>query len=327
MRWSTRLRRWSAFCGFSSGSYRLGEEIIPASSAASSGVTSFARRAFGSSSSSGSVGVRVLDSRGRGALLLLGLVAVAEVGAHRGLDAVGAVPEIDGVQVLGEDLVLRPLALEVIGERRLAQFLEHRAVALGRERVLHELLRDRRAALRRSALQHVLHERARDAGVVDALVLVEAPVLDRDHGVLDVGRDLALLEQDAVLVAGQRGDLAVDVAGPPAAGPVRVEDGVAGGPVLGAVLERGQVARHGHQHPEDGRDDRQQADAEQDEGEPQLLQLRLAARGRRRRDARLRGPDARRRLLHRGSAVRPQEAASARSGLACDGRRRLLHRW
>ena len=230
MRWSTRLRRWSALRGFSSGSYRLGEEIIPASSAASAGVTSLASRAFGSSSSSASVRRRVLHPRGRGALLLLGLVAVAEVGAHRGLDAVGAVAEVDRVQVLGEDLLLRPLALEVIGERRLAQLLEHRAVGLGGERVLHELLGDGRATLGGAALQHVLHERAADAGVVDALVLVEALVLDGDDGVLDVGRDLALLEQDAVLVAGELGDLAGDVAGLPAAGPVGVEDASSGRP-------------------------------------------------------------------------------------------------
>ena len=124
--------------GFSTGSYSDGEAIIPASSAASAGRStsrapprsSGARRPWPS-----------VPSR------LVRLVAVAEVGARGGLHAVGAVAEVDGVQVLGEDLLLRPLALEVVGERGLAQLLEDRAVALGRERVLHELLGDRRAAL------------------------------------------------------------------------------------------------------------------------------------------------------------------------------------
>ena len=188
-----------------------------------------------------------------GAGALVGLVTVAEVGADRRLDAVRAVAEVDGVEVLGEDLVLRPLALEVVGERGLAQLLEHRAVALRVEGVLHELLGDRRATLRGAALEHVLHERAPDAGVVHALVRVEAPVLDRDHGVLDVRRDLALAHQDAVLVAGELRDLLagqvvlVEVV---AARGVREEHRVLGTVVLGAVLEAGEVARDRHQHPE-----------------------------------------------------------------------------
>jgi hypothetical protein len=48
----------------------------------------------------------------------------------RRLDPVGALAEVDGVQVLGEDLVLVPLALEVVGEGGLAEFLEDRSAAL-----------------------------------------------------------------------------------------------------------------------------------------------------------------------------------------------------
>ena len=156
----------------------------------------------------------LLDDRRRvahagvvGAGALVRLVAVAEVGAHGGLDPVGAVAEVDRVQVLREDLLLRPLALEVVSERGLAELLEHGAVALCGQRVLHELLRDGRAALGGAALQDVLDERARDAGVVHSLVAVEAAVLDRDHRVLDVRRDLVLADKDAVLVAGELGDL------------------------------------------------------------------------------------------------------------------------
>src|SRR4029453_18727926 len=103
---------------------------------------------------------------------LVRLVAVAEVGANRGVEPVGAVAEVDGVQVLREDLLLRPLPLEVVRERRLAELLEDGPVALRVERVLHELLRDGRRALGRAGLETALCEGARDAGVVDALVAV-----------------------------------------------------------------------------------------------------------------------------------------------------------
>ncbi len=56
MRWSTRFRRAIAACGCWTGSYMLGEEIMPASSAASCGATFMASRAFGSGCSSGATG-------------------------------------------------------------------------------------------------------------------------------------------------------------------------------------------------------------------------------------------------------------------------------
>ena len=46
--------------------------------------------------------------------------AVAEVDAAGLLDPVGAVAEVDRVEVGGQDLVLRPALLELPGERRLA---------------------------------------------------------------------------------------------------------------------------------------------------------------------------------------------------------------
>ena len=65
---------------------------------------------------------------------------LAEVSAGRRLDPVGALAEVDGVQVLGEDLVLGPVALELGGERGLAELLEDRSAPLRLERVLDELL-------------------------------------------------------------------------------------------------------------------------------------------------------------------------------------------
>ena len=65
--------------------------------------------------------------------------------------------------------------------------------------VLHELLRDRRAALR-PPRQQVDGGRAREADRVDRPVLVEALVLDRDDRLLHDLRDLVGLDELAVLV-------------------------------------------------------------------------------------------------------------------------------
>jgi hypothetical protein len=195
------------------------------------------------------------------------VLLAAEVGPRGRLDPVRAVPEVHGVQVLGEDLRLGPAPLEVVGERRLLELLEDRPLTLGVEGVLHELLGDRRAALHRLLALHVLPEGARDAGVVDALVLVEAPVLDRDHGVLHVRRDLRLPQQDAVLVVRQLRDLLLAVGGD--------QRGVAGGLELRRVLERRKLVGDRHHHPEDGRDQREQREAGDDQQQPQLLDLPL----------------------------------------------------
>jgi hypothetical protein len=65
-----------------------------------------------------------------------------EVRDRRLVDAVGAVPEVDRVQVRSQDLLLRPLLLELPRKRRLAQLAADRALVpdVG---VLDELLRDR----------------------------------------------------------------------------------------------------------------------------------------------------------------------------------------
>ena len=123
-------------------------------------------------------------------------------------------------------------------------------LSLGAQRVLDELLGDRRAALGRRLGEHVLDERAPDADEVDAAVLVEALVLDRHHGLLDVERDLARVDEDALLVAVQRRELgAVAV----------VDDRVLRVAVLLAILERRQVLGDGHHDPEDPGDEREHA--------------------------------------------------------------------
>ncbi len=59
---------------------------------------------------------------------------------------------------------------------------------LRQEEVLGELLRQRRAALRHAAVHDIGDGGARDAVRVDSVMIVEAPVFDRDEGPWQVGR-------------------------------------------------------------------------------------------------------------------------------------------
>ncbi len=196
------------------------------------------------------------------------VVALAEVRARRRLDPVRAVAEVDRVQILREDLRLGPLAGQVVGERGLAQLLEDRAAILRLRRVLDELLGDRRAALDGLAGRDVLPQRAPDAADVDAVVLVEALILDRDDRVLHVRRDLARRDDDPALV-GERREV----------GPVDVgEQRVLRLLELLAVLELRQVGRDRHHHPEGGRDEREDRQAEQDQRKAQPLEPRATER-------------------------------------------------
>ena len=136
--------------------------------------------------------------------------AVVEVRLRRLLDAVGPVAEVDRVQVGGQDPVLRPALLELPRERRLPQLARDRPLVV-RVRVLDELLRDRRPALHGSAAAHVRPERAHDPAYVDAAVLVEALVLDRDDRLLHQRRDLVGAEQDPALRAAEDGEHAAVV--------------------------------------------------------------------------------------------------------------------
>jgi hypothetical protein len=74
--------------------------------------------------------------------------------------------------------------LELPGERRFLQLARNRPLALD-ERVLDELLRDRRTALDDALLLNVRPDGAQDAAEVDAAMLVEAAVLDVDDRMLD----------------------------------------------------------------------------------------------------------------------------------------------
>ena len=150
-------------------------------------------------------GRRATGSPGSGQERRLGSVSSAallpsEVRARGLEDAVRAVPEVDRVEVGGEDPVLRPPLGQLPGERGLAHLAGDRLLvpAVG---VLDVLLRDRRAALDDALAADVLPERAHDAAQVDTVVLVEALVLDGDDRLLHDRRDRLRRDEHAALVA------------------------------------------------------------------------------------------------------------------------------
>ena len=120
---------------------------------------------------------------------------LVEVRLRGRADAVGALAEVAGRQVLVEDRVLVVLAVELAGEDRLADLAGDRPIA-GGEGLLHVLLGDGGAALEHLLVRDVGPERSDRAAQVDATVLVEAPVLAGDDGVLDDLRDVLLLHGD-----------------------------------------------------------------------------------------------------------------------------------
>ena len=170
---STVRRRSFAARGFATGSYRLGSAGIPGEQ-------------------------RDLPERHL-------LRAMAEVRPCGLVDAVGPVPEVDGVQVRGEDLLLRPALLEAPGQGRLAHLAPDRAAGVGAG-VLDELLRDRRAALHDPLLPDVRPERTADRPHVHAVMLEVAPVLDGDDRLLHQRRDVVVVHEDTVLRSAQDGE-------------------------------------------------------------------------------------------------------------------------
>ena len=167
-----------------------------------------------------------------------------EVRLGGSLDAVGALPEVHGVEVVGEDLVLRVAMFHLQGERGLVD-LATEVLSIARVEVLHQLLGDRRAAFDDAAVADVDGERACQREQVEAAVVIEPAVLDRDGRVPDRQWDLIPGEDDTVLGRVQIGDER------PVA---RVDRRRLGERTLPLVVQPGKVARAGQEgeHREQG---------------------------------------------------------------------------
>ena len=123
---------------------------------------------------------------------------------RRGLDAVVALAQRDGVEIPFQNLILGVFLFQLDGKICLLNFA---LVALlgGEQLVLDELLGDGGTALRGVVLQ-VGHESADDALDVNAIVGVEACVLDRHKGLSQLIRNLVKICPDAVFRPAVGGD-------------------------------------------------------------------------------------------------------------------------
>ncbi len=165
----------------------------------------------------------------------------AEVPPCRGLHAVRAVAEVDGVEVALEDGPLRVAVLELDRHHRFAELAlevllrpeHHRADVL---------LGDRRPALVEVAGLHVAGQRPHHAACVDAVVVEEPLVLDRDDRLRQARRHRVELHRVAVLDPVQRGEQG-------AVGPehLRRRGLVLGQPEVRGVSASGRDERHGDQ--------------------------------------------------------------------------------
>src|SRR4029077_3904879 len=126
-----------------------------------------------------------------------------KVALPRPFDAVGAGAEIDAVEIKLENLRLAEFVLKPERERQLLQLARNRAL-LGQEQILGELLGNGRAALRRATPEHVVDDGAHDPPRIDAVMRMEAPVLDRDERLGHVVRQFAQRYRGAAHVAARR---------------------------------------------------------------------------------------------------------------------------
>ena len=124
----------------------------------------------------------------------------AEIALRRAFDAVGAGAEIDAVEIELEDLRFAEFVFEPERQHHFLRLARDRAL-LGQEQILGELLGDGRAALRGAAAQHVGDQRAHDSERVDAVMRVEAAILDGDEGLRHVVGQLAQRHRGAAHVA------------------------------------------------------------------------------------------------------------------------------
>ena len=181
---------------------------------------------------------------------------LGEIALRRRLDAVGAGAEVDPVEIEIEDLGLAELALQPGRQRHLLHLAGERAL-LRQEQVLGELLGQRRAALRDAAMQDVGDDGAGDADRIDAVMRVEAPVLDRHECLRHVARQVLQRHRGAAHVAAGGEQVALQI------------DDLDRGRALGDFerLDRRQMGADPHRAA-DGGDDQPEADDRAPIGHP-----------------------------------------------------------
>ena len=179
---------------------------------------------------------------------------LVEIDSRRGLHADHRLPTDgavrDVVEVAVEDRLLAVVFVVFDCELELSDLLPDGALVAAQVQIAHELHRYRRGSLQRLAVREVLDRRTKDARHVDAVVFVEALVLDRHGRVLQRPRYFAPADRRAQFVRLDRAETravgGVDLRGAPADGRVtRSQPRCAGGDV--------RDERHGREHTHDQR--------------------------------------------------------------------------
>ena len=119
---------------------------------------------------------------------------------RRAREAVGALTEVNLIQIDLEDLVLRELLFDLEGHRDFIELARVRAV--GREEeVSRDLLRDGRAPLGAAPEENVHDGRAQNPRDLHAVVLVKAVVFGREDRELDVFGNVLQVHEVAALLS------------------------------------------------------------------------------------------------------------------------------
>ena len=185
-------------------------------------------------------------------------------------------PEVDRVEVLLEDLLLRPVLLDLVGERRLDDLAPQRARARpapGFQRFLTSCWVIVEPPCASVPVQMLTTAARRHADRVDRAVLVVAPVLDRDDRVAHDRRDLVPVHEHAVLVGAQHAEHRLAVVG--------VDHAVR---LLGELrdLELREILRQRRHEAVEERDEAEREPGQDGDREPRLAQAHAAPHRRRR---------------------------------------------
>ena len=127
----------------------------------------------------------------------------AEVAARGGFNAVGALAEIDRIEVSLEDLAFRERVFDFPSDAHFSELAAKRLLGdreqLGIRRAC-ELHGNRRETLGGAMQKDVLEHRPADAHIVDAVMLVEPSVLSRENGGAERLGNLFERERPAIFV-------------------------------------------------------------------------------------------------------------------------------
>ena len=142
---------------------------------------------------------RGLNESGEHSAFLWGefLSVLIKVSIRRRLDSVGIAPEIHGVEIGIEDILLVPLIGHLHRINKFAN-LAHVGVLVAHQSVLHILLGDSGAATGVFVAGYLTHHGAAEAGEGEAGVIPEVAILGGKHGVLDVFWNFVQLHVGAV---------------------------------------------------------------------------------------------------------------------------------